>query len=551
MCHASSGVCVDCRCKSIDYLLSSVERVSIVYRNTFVQTSRVDSRLPNECRVCTDNYRTVKSFEQVPCHVVFLPSHRHHSVVILEDRVSYTNLKEFLRQPLADNRVNHGEDGSYPKTVVAVYSQDAFTDTVQVLVTDVLQKVAAAEETNAACIIGFVSANGCHTGQHRAHVCNLSAKGVLNEITLEGGAKPFQAQVFSLHDKKGHEFQRVLNDAWCWITKPWGLRAQSTQRYAEAAVETSASASQSYDALWSWVAEVNNGSVLAPLMSDIRDKLELATRQTALTPRQPSVAPTRTPRPPSVAPSAARASREEVVTRAAPLTPVRRNDGRGGVGGDMRDGGDDRLGSRGGGDMRGGGGDRIGSRGGGDMRGGSDDRFDSRGGGDMRGGGDDTGYYSGGGDKRGGGDMRGDDRVESREGGDMRGGGEDRVDFRGRGDTRGGGDRGGAWGRRDDSRSMGRGGERGGGKWGSRARSRSRGDRRGGGGANSSQWGNGDGGANSSQWRQGGGGGKARSGKSYTESLRVHCVFTKGLCSVVVWFAGVFTGLRHEFEHIR
>ena len=211
---------------------------------------------------------------------------------MIEDNVCYCDPRDKMEQPLDDNRVNRGEDGNYPKTINAIYAQSAFVPTIADIVENVAWAAHSVCETD---LKGVLSANGCRTGNHRAHVSNLTLQGVLNDIRVDG-KQIFNAMVFTLHDVKPGEISRVVNDVRTWLRSPW-CDGTVDEPYARKAVRSSSITQASYNHIQDLVASINCGDTLARPLTKVLD-----TMSPRSTPKPPSFPP------PSATPSLATSS---------------------------------------------------------------------------------------------------------------------------------------------------------------------------------------------------------------------------------------------------
>lgn len=193
-----------------------------------------------------------------------------------------------MQQPLADARVNHGQDGSFEKTMVAVMAQKQFPATMKKIVTEVATAAVMCKRSTPGGVIGICSPNGCKTGFHRANVCNRMAKELLNSLEV-CGVKPFKAQLFAMHDKKRWEFDRVIRDARIWLEEPWRCDVTVPDvKYAEREVGTSFDSAKHFAEVWEWLGEVNEGRD-----ADLKWVCDAIAEQmgTRLVPRQPNTPP--------------------------------------------------------------------------------------------------------------------------------------------------------------------------------------------------------------------------------------------------------------------
>ena len=94
---------------------------------------------------------------------------------------------------LGRNRVGFMEDGSYSKTVMAIFGQIEFTDVVKESVYDLIEKRRHGDSR-----VGTAQIGHCNQGLHRADLWGRVETCLLNMITDKNGARVFNAVHFRL-----------------------------------------------------------------------------------------------------------------------------------------------------------------------------------------------------------------------------------------------------------------------------------------------------------------------------------------------------------------
>jgi hypothetical protein len=176
--------------------------------------------------------------------------HKSHPWVAanLQERVGaellVVDLRKELGDPLREDRVKHGEDGSFPKTITAVYGQPNFAATTM----DTFGKIVEASYAQALNIAALF----CHSGYHRCDTSCRTLEGGLNAIVLDTGERVFNAQYFpTVHCNGAREVERVLDTALEWANCPWTIMPTIThEKYGMSAVRSRPEAQKAFSEIW-------------------------------------------------------------------------------------------------------------------------------------------------------------------------------------------------------------------------------------------------------------------------------------------------------------
>ena len=128
----------------------------------------------------------------------------------------YYDLRKMISDPLRQDRVNHREDGSHAKTIVAVFGQQSFANVVAETLSGAL---AQAESLGR----GVVIAGGCNGGFHRADTWGRTLVDSFNALMVGPAVRLVNAQHFPLQTASQDEAKYILDDAKKWAAMPWTM----------------------------------------------------------------------------------------------------------------------------------------------------------------------------------------------------------------------------------------------------------------------------------------------------------------------------------------
>lgn len=154
-------------------------------------------------------------------------------------------LERLPNDPSLVDRVGHAQDGSYARTIVAVYGQRPFLQ----LIKDTAHGVIGAQRENS--IIGCVVFGNCRHATHRSDVWARTVESMLNHIEdPKYGNRVFNAQHFSMRGASSRSAQlRILEVARDWATRPWATM-RITEKYGADSVISRAEATATFDGIW-------------------------------------------------------------------------------------------------------------------------------------------------------------------------------------------------------------------------------------------------------------------------------------------------------------
>lgn len=156
----------------------------------------------------------------------------------------YDVRKELSINPKESEKVDHQQDGSNPRTQVAVYSQGAFGP----MVANICEDIFTGSQ------VRFIVLE-CTSGFHRADTSARAVVAALNAVTLDGcrrfNAQHFQMQHLTKHDHLCQQYE----SAWAWHDGPWAVH-ETDPNFAYKAVVQRASAFASYTTIENYVQDV-------------------------------------------------------------------------------------------------------------------------------------------------------------------------------------------------------------------------------------------------------------------------------------------------------
>ena len=152
------------------------------------------------------------------------------------------DLREWLNEPLSEDRVRHEENGEFPKTIIAVYRQQNFAGAIETIIENIVHSSKA----------WLVEPVGCRQGIHRADTVGRTVEAILNRFTDCDGHRLYNAQFFPLNEANSkRESCNILDQSWRWSQAAWTLMPTTTNPlYAEAEVRKREEATASFAKIW-------------------------------------------------------------------------------------------------------------------------------------------------------------------------------------------------------------------------------------------------------------------------------------------------------------
>ena len=248
------------------FVFDSRSTIEIVWFNVFThaQLAALVWQTPDEDRPSTEVHDKAMA---VPIAIVSF-GHKEHKHLMQQFEAAhegegvFIDLRDLLSDPLGDDRVKYREDGSYVKTIIAVFGQDGFAHAVTSTINRTLSK---AEERRC----GIVVTGGCNGGFHRADTWGRAITDNLNSIIGPEG-RVANAQQFSLQTAGHREAKHILETAKKWAASPWSYAEPMTPySYGEVEVKARPAATSTYLQIKSYVAWLNTNETEQAALSDV------------------------------------------------------------------------------------------------------------------------------------------------------------------------------------------------------------------------------------------------------------------------------------------
>lgn len=174
-----------------------------------------------------------------------------------------------LSDPLEGDRVKYTENGSSPKTIVAVMGQPAFADTVSAITSHVF----CTRGDDAGILVPIY----CKKGQHRSDVCSRFVTHALNSLHSDDGERLFNMQMFMLNESGSmRDKQHTVRQAVRWATTPWDAPMMPRTEHPFGLMECRAreNASKNCADAWKHIAALQDEYFASPVEPTIADAVE-------------------------------------------------------------------------------------------------------------------------------------------------------------------------------------------------------------------------------------------------------------------------------------
>ena len=160
---------------------------------------------------------------------------------------NYTDLKKTLNDDIGSVRLGRGQDGTFDKTVVGVYTQPRFPK----FIIATLERILAARENPSPHLEAMFCVSCFHRTDVSLRTLMCALNSVVDPFTDE---RVFNCQMFTVvHCTGKRDAQQVLEQAIAFAKEPWVLIPATVygEVYGASAVLTNKDATTAHDAIWS------------------------------------------------------------------------------------------------------------------------------------------------------------------------------------------------------------------------------------------------------------------------------------------------------------
>ena len=141
----------------------------------------------------------------------WVPAHLAQIGMVTSAADEIWDLRTMMSDPLTQDRVTNGEDGSHDRTQIAVFGQESFMPAIGQMTDSLLDAYISNKDAT------LMSIMGCVTGAHRADTLGKAECDMLNACTHSDGTKVFHAMHFTMtRCNSKRECEHAINQAWKW-----------------------------------------------------------------------------------------------------------------------------------------------------------------------------------------------------------------------------------------------------------------------------------------------------------------------------------------------